>query len=61
MAEMTMIEGCDGTITWECSACEAILQDKKNFEDKTKKCPKCGSDITTFNSLFDEDVDVHPA
>lgn len=57
MAEMTMIESSTGAILWECSECKAELKDKAKFEDKTKKCPKCGAEITEFNSLFDEDGD----
>ena len=55
MAEMAMIEDCKGIITWECSGCKTELKDKGGFEDKTKRCPKCGEMITEFHSLFDED------
>lgn len=57
MAEMTMIEDAIGNITWECSGCKAILKDKNGFEDRTKKCPKCGAEITQFYTLFDDDGD----
>lgn len=55
MAEMTMIEDGDLDIYWKCSACEALIKDRDGFEDKVKKCPKCGEKITAFNSLFDEE------
>lgn len=57
MAEMTMIEDSNENITWECSACKSNLKDRYGFEDKTKKCPKCGAEITEFYTLFDEDGD----
>lgn len=55
MAEMTMIEEANGDIKWECSECLVLLKDKKQFEEKVKKCQKCGADIDKFNNLFDED------
>ena len=55
MAEMTMIEDAKGNIIWECSDCKSTMKDKKGFEDKTKKCPKCSSEITKFYFLYDED------
>lgn len=55
--EMSMIETATGKIVWECSGCNAELKDKKGFEDKTKKCPKCGAEITQFISLFNDDGD----
>lgn len=54
MATMTMVEKSDETIYWECSACEAEVKDKKDFEDKVKVCPECGEEITKFYSLYDE-------
>lgn len=57
MAEMTMIEDSNGTIKWECSNCHSLLNDKKDFETKVKKCPKCGAEITQFYSLFNENGD----
>ena len=57
MAKMTMIESADAKITWECSACKAIIKDKRDFEKKVKQCPKCGAEITVFYSLFDENGD----
>jgi rubrerythrin len=58
MAEMTMIEDARGNITWECSECKSVLKDKNGFEEKTKKCPKCGAEVTKFHSLFDEYGDL---
>lgn len=55
MAEMAMIEDAKGNISWECSECKSSIKDKNGFEKKTKKCPKCGAEITQFFSLFDDD------
>lgn len=55
MAEMTMLERADGKILWECSACLAEIKDKKNFENVTSICPKCGAIITKFVSLYDDE------
>lgn len=57
MAEMTMIEDANGNITWECSECKSEIKDRNGFEDKTKKCPKCGAEVTQFYSLFDKNGD----
>ena len=55
MATMTMIESADGKISWECSECGALLKDKKDFELKTARCPKCGEAVTEFVGLYDDE------
>ena len=55
MATMTMIEDASGKISWECSACGALLKDKKWFETKTARCPKCGADVVECVGLYDDD------
>ena len=55
MIEMTMIEDSRGNITWECGNCKSKLKDKNGFEEKTKKCPKCGVEVDEFYSLFEEE------
>ena len=55
MATMTMIESADGKISWECSECVALLKDKKDFELKTARCPKCGADVVEFVGLYEDE------
>ena len=54
-AIMTMIEDARGKISWECSECGALLRDKKGFELKTPRCPKCGADVVEFVGLYDDE------
>ena len=55
MATMTMIEDAGGKISWECSECGALLKDKKDFELKTARCPKCGEAVTEFVGLYNDE------
>ena len=55
MATMTMIEDAAGKISWECSECGALLKDRKGFETKTARCPKCGADVVECVGLYDDD------
>lgn len=54
-ATMTMIESADGKISWECSECGALLKDKKDFELKTARCPKCGTIVVEFVGLYEDE------
>jgi len=54
MATMTMIEDAAGKISWECSECGALLKDRKGFETKTARCPKCGAVIVEFVGLYED-------
>ena len=54
-AIMTMIEDARGKISWECSECGALLRDKKGFELKTARCPKCGTVIVEFVGLYEDE------
>lgn len=55
IAIMTMIESAGGKISWECSECGALLKDKKDFELKTARCPKCGEAVTEFVGLYNDE------
>ena len=54
-AIMTMIESADGKISWECSECGALLKDKKDFDLKTARCPKCGTIVVEFVGLYEDE------
>ena len=54
-AIMTMIEDAGGKISWECSECLVLLRDKKDFELKTPRCPKCGTIVVEFVCLYDNE------
>jgi uncharacterized C2H2 Zn-finger protein len=55
IAIMTMIESADGKISWECSECGALLRDKKGFDLKTERCPKCGTVVVEFVGLYEDE------
>ena len=55
IAIMTMIESADGKISWECSECGALLKDRKGFETKTARCPKCGTVVVEFVGLYEDE------
>ena len=55
IAIMTMVESADGKISWECSECGALLKDKKDFDLKTARCPKCGTIVVEFVWLYDNE------
>ena len=46
-AVMAMIENGDMSISWECSACKKLIDDREDIE-AVKTCPHCGASIGDF-------------
>ena len=53
-AVMTMIENGDMSISWECSVCKKLIDDKEDIE-AVKTCPHCGAPIRRFVYIEEDD------